>query len=203
MRKAVDLHYGDVVIAQQFDQPFDERGYQQRHIAAGYVGYIDGIRQRSQPRSQSFERPPVLAFIAGDGNFIRQLRQRLLTRRDDYHGGNDCPEQPHHTLQHCFGTEGQGSFGNTHSGRLPATQNDATRGHGFNPRRASASRVDACCSSALNATTPGRFMRDPGTMKSYCSACTGRNPSPALRAMVSSVIPQSARPCTTAAATAL
>ena len=42
-----------------------------------------------------------------------------------------------------------------------------------------------------------------GTTKSYCSSVTGRKPSPAWRATLSMASPQSARPCATAAATAL
>ena len=121
-------------------------------------------------------------------------------------GETTVAEEPHDALQHRLGSEGQRSLGNAHAGRPSAAQdNDSCPPPcaAFIPSRASASRVDACCSSFVNATTPGRFARDTGTMKSYCSSCTGRNPSPALRAMISSVIPQSARPCTTAAATAL
>ena len=66
MGKAIDLHHGDVVIAQQLDHPFHKAGYQQRHIATRHIRDVDGIRERCQPGPQSFERPPLLAFVASD-----------------------------------------------------------------------------------------------------------------------------------------
>ena len=49
--------------------------------------------------------------------------------------------------------------------------------------------------------TAGRSQRDSGTAKSNCSSCRKRNSKPAAAATVSSVTPQSALPCSTAAAT--
>jgi hypothetical protein len=89
MRKAIDFYHGDVVIAQQLDHPLDETGYEQRHIATRYVGYVDGIWEGFQSGAQSFQRPPLLAFIVGDDNFIRQLRQRLPLSGNYYDWRND------------------------------------------------------------------------------------------------------------------
>src|SRR5436190_1227560 len=203
VRKAVDLHHCDVVIAEQLHHSLHKTWYKQRHIATGHVCGIDGARQGCQPGAQSFEWPPLLAFITCDSDITRQLRYRLLTRRNNDDGRNNRAQQPHHALQHRLGTKRQCGFSSPHSCGPSPTQNDAAGGHNFIPRRRSASLVDACRRKLAKATTLGRSARDRGTMKSYCSACTGRNPSPAWRATVSSVIPQSARPCTTAAATAL
>jgi hypothetical protein len=40
MREAVDLHHGDVVVAEQDEHPLDEAGHEQRHVAAGGVGRL-------------------------------------------------------------------------------------------------------------------------------------------------------------------
>ena len=57
-----------------------------------------------------------------------------------------------------------------------------------NPSVCNSSRTRASFSNAQNARISGRFNRVVGTMKSYCSSCSGMNPSPYCLATVSIVL---------------
>ena len=129
MRKAVDFHDRDIVIAHQLDHALDKRGHQQWHVAARDVGRIDRLRQRAQAGADAFKRSLRLALVARDDDRIWQRRQRLLAGGNDDDGGDHRAEKADHALQHGFGSEGQRGFGHAHPGRLTAAQNDAADGH--------------------------------------------------------------------------
>ena len=78
MRKAVDLHDGDIVVAHQLDHSLDKRRHQQWHVAAGDVGRIDRRRQGAQSRRGSLQAALRLPLVARDADLVGN-------------GGSDCP----------------------------------------------------------------------------------------------------------------
>src|ERR1043165_3183163 len=95
----------------------------------------------------------------------------------------------------------------THPGHSVELDGNCWQAHGVSPtekpRLASWRLTDGSDSSRANARTAGRSRRARGMTKSYCSWRSGRKPRLDARATGSMAAPQSARPCATAAATAL
>src|SRR5947209_9416674 len=74
---------------------------------------------------------------------------------------------------------------------------------GAKPMRAIALCTPASWHASRKAITAGRSRRDFGMMKAKCSSVSGMKPRPYASATDEIATPQSARPCATAAATAL
>ena len=77
MRKAVDFHHGDVVIAQQIDHVPHEAGDEQRDVAARHVG--DSRPCRARPSNRPAGPPAGRGLLARRGSRSRPPATRAAT----------------------------------------------------------------------------------------------------------------------------
>ena len=133
MRKAVDVHHGNVVTARELNHPAHERGNEQRHVAAGDVCLLDGRRQRLQAGPQAFEGAATFTLVAGHRHRRWQVGKQLFGRRDDDDRRDHGRQQPDHALQHRLGTKGQERLRRAHPRRLPTAEHDPAAVHGSRP----------------------------------------------------------------------